>query len=169
MSLNNVPCAGSGPLNLDLRNRAYRDCSTPDMSIVPQLPWITREKARTALAEIDAHTPQPTRWRKRSSTPHLISGAVTALAGGALVVSFLQYDKYSDRVGFAFTAEANRDGKDNDAGKMDKWRTAMFASAGAFVVSGAITAFLWSRGQTKEYFSVQPTNGGGALSFGRAF
>jgi hypothetical protein len=169
-SLNRVPCAGSGPLNLDLRNRAYRDCSTPDLTNVSALPWITRANAKTALAEIDSNKPQLIARPRGSRKPELIAGAVTVVAGVSLVVSFLKYDKYSDRVGFGFTAQQGAGAADAFAGRMDKWRNVMFASAGAFVVSGAVTAFLWSRGQTKEYFSVQPTNnGGGSLSFGSSF
>ncbi|MBX3155415.1 MAG: carboxypeptidase regulatory-like domain-containing protein [Deltaproteobacteria bacterium] len=168
-TLSRVPCAGSGPLNLDLRNRAYRDCSTPDMSTVAALPWITRANAKTALAELDSNKPQLVARPRGSRVPELIAGSVTAVFGVGLVVSFVQYDRYSDKVGVGFTSSHAGMQDGNYAGKMDKWRTAMFASAGAFVVSGAVTAFLWSRGQTKEYFSVQPTNGGGALSFGRSF
>jgi len=37
-----VPCLGSGPLNLSSVYPVYRDCSTPDLSLAPYLPWITR-------------------------------------------------------------------------------------------------------------------------------
>jgi hypothetical protein len=167
IALDTMRCAGSGPLELDLKNRAYRDCSVPDLSAGAALPWITRENARTVLAELDAAAPKLVA-KPRSRLPHLISGGVTLAAAVAAGVSYWQYDKYSDLVGFK-SGHAQGDGYDEASGKMAKWRSAMFASAGAFVVSGALTAFLWSRGQTKEYFSVQPTSGGGAVSFGRSF
>jgi hypothetical protein len=34
-----VPCAGSGPLNLDLRYPVYRDCSKPNLERASILPW----------------------------------------------------------------------------------------------------------------------------------
>ncbi|HEY1815092.1 MAG TPA: hypothetical protein VGG74_22250 [Kofleriaceae bacterium] len=37
-----VPCAGSGPLQLESIHPVYRDCSKPDLSRVNAEPWITR-------------------------------------------------------------------------------------------------------------------------------
>jgi hypothetical protein len=37
-----VPCAGSGPLQLESIHPVYRDCSPPDLSRVNVEPWITR-------------------------------------------------------------------------------------------------------------------------------
>lgn len=36
----NVPCAGSGPLNLSSIHPAYKDCSRPDLSKAASEPWI---------------------------------------------------------------------------------------------------------------------------------
>ncbi|HEY0254156.1 MAG TPA: hypothetical protein VGC41_21655 [Kofleriaceae bacterium] len=41
---NNVPCAGSGPLQMDSIHPVYRDCSQPDLSKANTLPWIERPK-----------------------------------------------------------------------------------------------------------------------------
>ncbi|MBX3155414.1 MAG: carboxypeptidase regulatory-like domain-containing protein [Deltaproteobacteria bacterium] len=171
MSLDRVPCAGSGPLDLDLRNRAYRDCSTPDLSLAPSLPWITRTNAKEVLAALDAAAPKLVLRPRRSRVPELIAGGASLALGATAIVSFVQYDRYSDKVGFGFGGShgARTPAYEADAARMEKWRTLMLASAGAFVVSGAVTAFLWSRGQTRESFSVQPTNGGGAVSFGTTF
>ncbi len=35
-----VPCAGSGPLNLGSIHPTYKDCSQPDLSKAPAVPWI---------------------------------------------------------------------------------------------------------------------------------
>ena len=51
-ALSRVPCLGSGPLNLDLVNRAYRDCSQPDLRLAESVPWITRDTAEVAIAEL---------------------------------------------------------------------------------------------------------------------
>jgi hypothetical protein len=51
-SMGYVPCAGSGPLNLDMGNRAgatgavYRDCSTPDLSRASHESWINAATPR---------------------------------------------------------------------------------------------------------------------------
>src|SRR6185436_4997269 len=39
-SLAQVPCAGSGPMNLGSVYPTYRDCSRPDVSQVNSLPWV---------------------------------------------------------------------------------------------------------------------------------
>jgi len=37
-----VPCAGSGPLQLDSVHPVYKDCSTPDLSRADKEPWLRR-------------------------------------------------------------------------------------------------------------------------------
>jgi len=39
----NVPCAGSGPMQLESVHPTYRDCSMPDMTRVNVEPWIVRQ------------------------------------------------------------------------------------------------------------------------------
>ncbi|HEY4058376.1 MAG TPA: hypothetical protein VGM39_17305 [Kofleriaceae bacterium] len=36
----NVPCRGSGPLNLDMLHPVYKDCSKPDLTKADSAPWI---------------------------------------------------------------------------------------------------------------------------------
>jgi hypothetical protein len=169
MPLSRVPCADSGtPLNLELHNRAYRDCSRPDLRNINALPWITRANAKTVLEALAAATPPPVRRAPRSRVPELVATGVAAVFGAGLVVSVVEYNKYSDLVSKPFGADqvgAREQPKEAYA----RWQTRMFASAGAFVVSGAVAAFLWSRHQTRADFSVQPTSGGATLSFGRTF
>jgi hypothetical protein len=166
-TVSRVPCAGSGPLNLDLQNRAYRDCSRPDLTAVDSLPWITRADARTALAAIDSNRPQLVPGPRRSRIPPLIATGVTGLLAVGVAISYLKYDKYGDRTATGFTAgDAEHD---QATGKLELWNRRMLKLAGATLVSGAVTAFLWGRSQTRESFSVQPAHGGATLSFGRAF
>jgi len=162
-----VPCAGSGPLNLDLQNRAYRDCSRPDLEVVDSLPWITRANAKTALAAIDSNRPQVIPGPRRSRVPALIATGVTGVLVVGLAYSYLQYDKYSDRTSLG--AGVGDETHEQAAGKLLLWNHRMLELAGATVISGAVTAFLWGRSQTRESFSVQPARGGATLSFGRAF
>ena len=168
--LSRVPCAGSGPLNLDLQNRAYRDCSTPDMSIADALPWITRENAKTALAELSANTPQLIPGPRRSKLPGWIALGVTTAFAAGLVYSYTQYDKYSDYQYGAFTArESLIHEHERVSFELDKWNHRMLQFAGAMVVTSAVTAFLWGRSQTRESFSVQPSKTGTTVSYGRSF
>ena len=168
--LSRVPCAGSGPLNLDSQNRAYRDCSTPDMSNVDGLPWITRENAKQALADLDATKPQIVPGPRRSKLPVWISGGVTAAFAAGVVYSYVQYDKYANRQANTLAPTQDQIREHNRAvAKIDLWDHRMLELAGATVVSGAVTAFLWGRSQTRESFSVQPTSHGAAVSFSRSF
>jgi hypothetical protein len=41
-SIYGVPCAGSGPLNLDSAHPVYRDCSMPDVSKLAAERWLTK-------------------------------------------------------------------------------------------------------------------------------
>jgi hypothetical protein len=168
--LSRVPCAGSGPLNLDLQNRAYRDCSRPDMSSVDALPWITRQNAKTALAALDSNKPQIVPGPRRSRLPALIATGVTSALAIGLVASYVQYDKYSSRRFDQSIATLELlEERQRNLAHVETWNHRMFAFAGAVVVSGGVTAFLWGRSQTRESFSVQPAKGGGAVSYGRSF
>jgi hypothetical protein len=166
-TVSRVPCAGSGPLNLDLQNRAYRDCSRPDLTAVDALPWITRADARTALAAIDSNRPQLVPGPRRSRVPALIATGVTGALAVGVAISYMKYDKYGNRT--ASGAAADDLAHDQATGKLELWNRRMLQLAGATVISGAVTAFLWGRSQTRESFSVQPSRGGATLSFGRAF
>jgi hypothetical protein len=43
-STGGVPCQGDGPHNLDRAHPVYRDCSVPDLSKIPNEPWIARPR-----------------------------------------------------------------------------------------------------------------------------
>ena len=173
-ALSRVPCAGSGPLNLDLRNRAYGDCSSADLSVAEALPWITPATAETAIAELKRpdleleviEGPPPSR------APQYIA---TAITGGVIVgwlLSYRNYERAFDRV------------QDNSAllsvdpqayAKLErdrnKWAKISVVMTGAFIISTGVTVFLWNRNQSRRSFSVQPTNdgSGASLSFGGTF
>ena len=168
--LSRVRCAGTGPLDLDLQNHAYRDCSRPDLRNVDALPWITRATAKTALAAIDSTRPQIVRGPRRSRVPALVATGVTGLLAAGLLVSYVEYDRYANGTSLAFTApEARINRHERQVAELARWNHAMLGFAGALVASGAATAFLWGRSQTRESFSVQPARGGGAITYGRAF
>jgi hypothetical protein len=172
-ALDRVPCAGSGPLNLDLRNRAYRDCSQPDMAVADALPWITRETAETAIAELERPDlelredtgPPP------SKVPQIISTAVTGGLMIGLLASYLKFEKYSEAVqDHAWQLTVDPDAYKEHTRARDKWAKISLVMTGAVVLSSGVTLFMWNRNQSRRSFSVQPTGSGGAsASFGMSF
>jgi hypothetical protein len=159
-----VPCAGTGPLNLDLWNPAYRDCSRPDMHAADALPWITRETADAAVAElaaVDREIPRPVVTGSR--VPSIVSTSITAGFAIALVASYRQYLHYATaEPGDPVTYHEN-------VAARDKWAKVSLVLSGAVVVSSGVTLFLWNRHQSKRSFSVQPTTAGATASFGLSF
>jgi len=173
-ALDRVPCAGSGPLNLDLRNRAYRDCSQPDMSVAESLPWITRETADTAIAElanpnlmlVTDDTP------KGSPIPGYVLAGVTAGLAITTVISFLQFDKYQQRVeDSAWQATIDPDAYRATAQSRSRWGKLTLGFTAATILSGGVTLLVWHRSQSRSSFSVQPTSSGsgGAALFTTSF
>jgi hypothetical protein len=168
-ALNRVPCAGSGPLNLDSRNRTYRDCSRPDLANADALPWITPETAPTALAEL-SRKPLPMYTRERGSRiPEIVATSATGVLVVATVVSFAKFYQYQSLTqGTQWKFESLEDYTEHK-NQMRKWDDLSLSLTAVTLVSGAITAFLWTRHQTPDSFSVQPTTGGAVASFGRSF
>ncbi|MBX3154752.1 MAG: carboxypeptidase regulatory-like domain-containing protein [Deltaproteobacteria bacterium] len=164
--MDRVPCAGRDPLDLDRRNRAFRDCSGPDLENVDQLPWITRDNAKTALAELAATRPQLTAPRKRGSrVPELITGGIAVASAAALVTSFVKYNSFNDHA-----TTTNGAVLDKQMADLAFWNRAMLGSAAVCIISTVTTAVLSSRHASRDSFNVQPTRGGGGLlSWGRAF
>ena len=173
-ALDRVPCAGSGPLNLDLRNRAYRDCSQPDMSVAESLPWITRETAETAIAElanpnlmlVTDDTP------KGSSIPGYVLAGVTGGLAITTVIAFLQFDKYQQRVeDSAWQATIDPDAYAETVHSRTRWGKITLGLTAATILTGGVTLLVWHRNQSKSSFSVQPTSSGsgGAALFTTSF
>jgi len=168
-TLDRVPCAGSGPLNLDARNRAYRDCSGPGIENADALPWITRETASTYVAELK-HKYVPMEMHRGSIVPPLIASGVTVALFTGLIVSYTRFQKYSRRdVDIIFTPEQHAEVDANNE-RVKKWHDRSIGFAIGLVVSGGVTAFFWSRRESNTSFSVQPTaDGGGSVSYGGSF
>lgn len=173
-SLSRVPCAGSGPLNLDLRNRAYRDCSGPNLDGADRLPWITRQTIDEAVADLHrdyAWIRQQERMRPRPTrVPDLIAAGITAGFLVATVVAYYKFDQATvelvDNGTLATTDPARY--ADLQSGR-DRWAKASMGLAGGFVLSGAVTVFLWQRDAKRSSFSVQPTPGGASAAFSTRF
>jgi hypothetical protein len=170
-ALGRVPCWGSGPLNLDLQNRAYRDCSQPDMRLAVSLPWITRETSATALAEMSAPemilVEEPA---KGSPVLKYIGAGVSATFAIAALASFVQYDRYHSRVvDHGLRVTFDRDAIARDEARRDRWKNiAIGMTAATLLVSGA-TLFLWNRHEPNFSLHLAPSETGASATFGTSW
>jgi hypothetical protein len=171
-ALERVPCAGSGPLNLDLRNRAYRDCSGYDLGEADALPWITRDtvdvavaeiaKTRAALIEIPGEPP--------SRIPDVIASVVTGGLVVAMIASYRQFGKYDERVReLGWQRPIDWDANRQAIQGRDRWTKISLGMSAAAIISGAVTLFLWNRDAPPSSFSVQPSKHGGTASLSVSF
>ena len=165
-ALDRVPCAGSGPLNLDLRNRAYRDCSPPDLGVVEALPWITRETAATAIAELaNPRLLLDEGYDPGSPWPGYIGAAVSGVFAVATVLTYREYSKRSDAVSEPYLATIDPLGYIEKKKTQERWRNITLGCTAAMVVSIGVTTLIWNRNQRRSSFSVQPTeHGSGAAA-----
>jgi hypothetical protein len=166
-ALDRVPCAGSGPLNLDLRNRAYRDCSEPDLSVTEALPWITKDTAATAIAELANPKLQLVEQRDPGARwPGYVAAGLTGALAIATVASYLKFSRHQDVVAeSAFLATIDPMAYEAALDKQKRWGTITLGLTAASVVSVGATLLLWNRNAPKSSFSVQPTEKGGAAAF----
>ena len=161
-ALDRVPCAGSGPLNLDLQNRAYRDCSQADTSVAESLPWITRETADTAIAELsnpnlqlltDDEGPPGSPW------PGYIGAGVSVALAITTVYGYYQWNVWQDRAtDEAFKATVDPREYAEVTGSRDRWGKRALGLTAATILTAGATLLLWNRDQRKSSFSVQPTS-----------
>jgi hypothetical protein len=168
-ALNRVPCAGSGPLNLDSRNRAYRDCSKPDLEIADALPWITPETAPTALAELSRKPMQVYRRERGSRVPEIVATSASGVLLVATLYAYTRFYHYQSLTSDTMWKFESQKAYTEHKNQLRKWDDLSLELTAVTLVTGAITAFLWTRHQTPDSFSVQPTHGGGVASFSRSF
>lgn len=158
-SLSRVPCLGSGPLNLDLRNRAYRDCSQPDMSKADALPWITRDTAQTAVIEMMRPDLMIVEQRVPGSrVPGYVGLGVTGALIAATTVAYLKFDAAEDRVidnGYLLTTDP--EAYDRIRADRTRWGKLTLGLSAATILATGVTLFIWNRNQSQSSFSVQPT------------
>jgi hypothetical protein len=161
-ALSRVPCAGSGPLNLDLSNRAYRECSQPDLSLAPTLPWITRETITTAIEEMEMIAPDMVLVEEPatgSRTIAYVGVGVSATIGLATIAAFVQYDRYHTRVAdHANYFTIDRALVRRDQATRDRWKNIAIGMTAATILVGGATLYLWNRSEPS--FSLQPAESG---------
>jgi len=167
--LSRVPCYGNAPLNLDLQNRAQRDCSKPDMSLAKTLPWITRETVATAVSELATETKlalaEQEKLPKPSRVPGYIGiGLTSALAVGT-VLSFARYDHYHSALvkhGMIFVGNYDPEQVKADERSRDRWKRISIGMSAATILIGGATLYLWNRKEPN--FSIAPSSSGTGAS-----
>ena len=166
MSMGRVPCAGSGPLNLDGRNRSYRDCSQPDLSAAPALPWITRETAAAAVAELANPNLMIVEETVRGSrVPTIAAASVTGMLAVAAIVSYFKFQAAADRVAeYSWKATIDPEAYARDTANRDKWGARALGFTAAAIIGSGATLLIWHRNQSKRSFSVQPSSSGQGAS-----
>lgn len=173
-ALRRVPCAGSGPLNLDLHYPVYRDCSKPNLRKVPLLPWLDGTQPIPPDPPSIARKPEPPIHLSRASyIPQLVgSGATVTLVAGTLY-AWVQFRKYSGRVVAATLPDRpviDLQQYQADVAGRRRWQERALVGTLASFVVGSVTSFMWLRHKPRSTFSVQPEDdGGGSFSFARSF
>ncbi len=167
-TLAHVPCLGSGPLNLDRAEKVYRDCSRPNVTKVPHLPWLDGTQLVPPDPPAIAIKPEPPLHLSRASyIPQIAGSVVTVGLVAATVVSFYEFNKYSDRMAryASFVPiEIDRAQLVSDRHGRDRWAKWSLVALSAATVSTALTVTLWLRHQRRSDFNVQPEDGGASVS-----
>jgi hypothetical protein len=170
-ALSRVPCAGSGPLNLDLRYPVYRDCSKPDLYRASELPWldgtgpIPPDPPAVPLARRTILVSKPNRIAQLS----VVAGAAAVAAG--FVYSYGKLDEYKGRLAelerrppmdFSLL-ELNRTGA-----RVERWRQVAMVSGFTAAAGVAIAAFVWVNPPMRR-LTIQPEKSGASVSFQSRF
>ncbi|HWO17708.1 MAG TPA: carboxypeptidase regulatory-like domain-containing protein [Kofleriaceae bacterium] len=167
--LSRVPCAGSGPLNLDLIYPVYRDCSRPNLERASELPWL--DGTGPVLPDPPAMQisfrgkPVLVRRPNRIAQVSVTAGAAALAVGFA--ISYGKLDKYEsqraelERVpaeDFNYF-EYNRVGA-----RAERWRQLAILTGFTAAAGAAISAFVWINPPMKRLM-VQPEQSGASVSF----
>ncbi len=172
-TLENVPCLGSGPLNLDRAAPTYRDCSQPNVTKVPHLPWLDGSQPVPPEPAELAGKPEPTlRLTRASYVPQIASSSISVGLWVATIVTFVKFDKYATRMARYSSyepIEIDRNQLLSDAKNRDRYARWSLITLSAAVASTGLSLSLWFRHQRHADFSVQPENGGGSVSLSGSF
>lgn len=168
-----VPCAGSGPLNLDRRYPVYRDCSKPNLERASILPWLDG----TGPIPPDPADVTQLALRRTVLVPHPNRIAQLSVAAGAVALAAGFLVSYSKLDGY------KRDLSDMDrlppedfslfeykqtGARVERWRQVTIVTGGAAVAAATIAAFVWINPPMKR-LTVVPEKSGASLSFNSRF
>lgn len=168
-ALSRVPCAGSGPLNLDLRYPVYRDCSKPNLERASELPWLDGTgpvlpdpppmqisfRGKTVLVR------KPNRLAQISVT------AGTAAIAAGFFISYAKLEKYQqqrDEIARGPASEFNHYEFNRLGARAERWGQLAIVSGFLATAGAAITAFVWINPPMKRLM-VQPEQSGASVSF----
>lgn len=172
-SLRGVRCAGTGPLNLDLRYPVYRDCSKPNLKKVPLLPWLDGTGPIPPDPPAIAKKPEPPIVRSQISyIPEIVGSSITAALLIGTLYAYVQADKYGDRINKSSGPEQvyiDLQKYYSDSGNFARWQERKVIGTLATIGVGCVTSFMWMRHKPKSTFSVQPEDDGGSFSYARDF
>jgi hypothetical protein len=169
-SLSRVPCAGSGPLDLDLRYPVYRDCSRPNVARASLLPWLD------GAGPIPPDPSAPELWHKRTPMVRApnrlaqvgVTAGAAALIGGFLA-SYRQYDRYrEERVALKAQPSYDLFRYKIVTSREERWRQLSLVSGFLGVAAAGVTAFVWVNPPLKR-LSVQPERRGASVSYLTSF
>jgi hypothetical protein len=171
-ALARVPCAGSGPLNLDLRYPVYRDCSRPDLERATLLPWLDGTgplPPEPDAAQRALRRPLLVRKPNRIAQLSVTAGAVALAAG--FVASYAKLDKYERRF-----AELERLPpmdvslleQVQTSARAERWRQIAMVSGFTATAGAAIAAFVWLH-PPMQRLTVQPEQRGASVAFQSRF
>ena len=168
-ALSRVPCYGNEPLNLDLQNRTYRDCTMPNLSLAERLPWITRETIVTAVAEYATARKVAAMEKAAQPRPSRVLGWVgigtTSAFAIASVLSFARYDEFHSRLvkhGMIFVGPYDPEQVKADERSRDRWKNIAIGMSAATILIGGATLYLWNRHEPN--FSIAPSSSGTGAS-----
>jgi len=161
-----VPCAGSGPLNLDLVYPVYRDCSKPNLAKADYLPWLDGTQPIPPEPPQFATPVEPPIRGRATDIVTISATAGTAALLTTTLISFVKFHKYSQRLARVSLATNDPFSVDQDQYIRDNygyhhWQKITLVSAIATVMAGGFTATMWFRRLRKADLSVQPDAGGG--------
>jgi hypothetical protein len=172
-ALHGVRCAGTGPLNLDLRYPVYRDCSKPNLKKVPLLPWLDGTGPIPPDPPAIARKPEPPIVRSNISyIPEIVGSTITATLLIGTVYAYVQASKYGDRINKSTGPEqiyVDLQKYYSDSTNFARWHERKIIGTLATIGVGCITSFMWMRHKPKSTFSVQPEDDGGSFSYTRDF
>jgi len=169
-------CAEAGPMSLSSLYPVLRDCSVPDLSRGDASePWIARGADVPPPVVADAPVLDPKKLRadaleaaRSNHRAAVISTAATGALLAGIVVTYWQYSKAADRVEADQTSHvALAPGRlAADQSRKSNWEYAAVGCALGSMVSGALSAHLWSK---ESELMLQPNAQGGSVAYAGRF
>src|SRR5262249_27268299 len=151
-----VRCLGDGPLNLDERYPAYRDCSKPNVKKVPFLPWLDGTQPIPPDPPQFARKPDPPlHLTPASYVPQIAASALSATLLATWIYSYAKFRGAANRMEDGYSGlnidvhTVDRDQYLRDRERYFKWQKITVITALVTIASGGFTTSLWLRHQRR--------------------